>query len=528
MISTLTFIDSLSEKGTPDGMICLRQVAIDIANELFPEPTFKKCRTAEETAIAIAAAKFSRREAEQAHLTELRSWVAQGRIEGKSGMINARVTEGPFIYITKSDRDLYLQSVGLKSKVQSESTSTKSHRAANIEMNFPSMSTKPLIHADTFLETLIASRLSDDESIYEEILIEEKRKDIEDAISTGQLTSRDSFGDELREIPHRRLLDHFGKVFFEREEWSNFVLKKWSVRIVPNNTVVEHAILMEKLSAEIPTRCAVQLPDGEWLPVGVVVNSVLSALYPMPDSKDADARLSDAVNYQRENKLERVVSGLNDAVSDGRINAIGVEHDGKSYVTDDDRVKAIKPVELDGNEKYDLQYGAHHATVYVSSKLKRDDVVKYLRASGYEVAGEPIITTDEVTGAKCDAATGEFGNTTSDAPEHGKVNSTDGLSTSDLAFCFADCVNGKGEDELKKMLGRVSQTKWLQAALITKGTRGKGYKESQWNPVIFGISLINHRGVSSRTIRARFQTKRQLEKHLDAWKTCEAENFQDT
>ncbi len=41
MVSTLTLIDSLSETGAPDGMICLRQVAINIANELFPEPTLK-------------------------------------------------------------------------------------------------------------------------------------------------------------------------------------------------------------------------------------------------------------------------------------------------------------------------------------------------------------------------------------------------------------------------------------------------------------------------------------------------------
>lgn len=406
MISTLTFIDSLSERGAPDGMICLRQVAIDIASELFPEPTLKDCRTAEETAIAIDAAKNLRREAEQAHLAELRSWLTQGRIEGKSAKTNARVTEGPFIYITRSDRDLYLQSVGLKSKVQSESTSTKSHRAANIEMNFPSMNTNPLI---------------------------------------------------------------------------------------------EHVILMEKLSAKIPPRCAVQLPDDEWLSIEKVVHSVLSALYPMPDSNDADAGLSNAVNYQRGNKLERVVSGLNDAVSDGRIAAISAKHDGKSYISDVDRVKSIKPAEPGMDDSFSFYGLPKFIAVFVSSKLKRDDVVNYLRASGYEVAGETAITTDEVTGEKCDAAMNEQPEL---APAGGEQLKTDNPIDYDLLATGDQLIKAFGAFAGidKSWFSNLKDKPRLLQARKVKGTHGRRPSPAMFCPFEVMVWLIDTKRKVGRPI----------------------------
>ncbi len=102
------------------------------------------------------------------------------------------------------------------------------------------------------------------------------------------------------------------------------------------------------------------------------------------------------------------------------------------------------------------------------------------------------------------------------------------IKTSDLAFCFADCIKDLTESKIKQKLGKVSQTAWLKPALSTKGTRGKGGTESQWNALIFGGLLHTKFQVPLKTIRARFQTKLILAPYLETWKTYEAENFVDT
>jgi len=125
------------------------------------------------------------------------------------------------------------------SSINSDTASSSQKSSNGKWVTFWTEDDAPSIHADAFLAALISTRLSDDELIYEEILLEEKRKDIEDAISTGQLTPCNVRGEKLRNMPPRRLLDPFGEVFFKPEQWSNFVRETWSVRIGLNELEIQ-------------------------------------------------------------------------------------------------------------------------------------------------------------------------------------------------------------------------------------------------------------------------------------------------
>jgi len=93
------------------------------------------------------------------------------------------------------------------------------------------------------------------------------------------------------------------------------------------------------------------------------------------------------------------------------------------------------------------------------------------------------------------------------------------LKTGDIAHCF----DGLRWDEQgwKDTLG--SDRKWLIDCLVTAGQRG--VNERRWNPVLIGAWLVHQGHVSTRKVRAKFQTVDLLKPWFDAWKTYEADNF---
>ena len=98
------------------------------------------------------------------------------------------------------------------------------------------------------------------------------------------------------------------------------------------------------------------------------------------------------------------------------------------------------------------------------------------------------------------------------------------LTTGDIAFCFDGLPYT--EARWKKPLG--DKPKWLAACVAAPGRRG--VSETLWNPVFIGGALVSRcaRGVSARSVRARFQTQPMLKPWLDAWKTYEADYIEST
>lgn len=98
------------------------------------------------------------------------------------------------------------------------------------------------------------------------------------------------------------------------------------------------------------------------------------------------------------------------------------------------------------------------------------------------------------------------------------------LTTGDIAHCFAGLKNWD-EKRWKKELG--SPNKWLKACQHRPGTRGRGGIESTWFPIDIGDALVRKFGVKVNSVRGRFQSKALLEPWCEAWKTYEAENFDE-
>lgn len=92
------------------------------------------------------------------------------------------------------------------------------------------------------------------------------------------------------------------------------------------------------------------------------------------------------------------------------------------------------------------------------------------------------------------------------------------LTTGDIANVF-DGLGGWNEQQWMKPLG--DKPKWLRGSVAIPGKQGS--HETRWNPVTLGAALIGQRDVAVKSVRARFQTKKQLMPWLDAWKTYEAE-----
>lgn len=94
------------------------------------------------------------------------------------------------------------------------------------------------------------------------------------------------------------------------------------------------------------------------------------------------------------------------------------------------------------------------------------------------------------------------------------------VATGDVAHAF-DGLRRWNERAWKDTLG--SPPKWLEACIALRGERGK--RETRWNPVLIGAALVHNGHAKANSIRARFQTKPQLQDWLEAWKTYEADNF---
>lgn len=95
------------------------------------------------------------------------------------------------------------------------------------------------------------------------------------------------------------------------------------------------------------------------------------------------------------------------------------------------------------------------------------------------------------------------------------------LSTGDIAFCFDGL--GWAEQEWKKPLGDLP--KWLKPCLAIPGIQGGNPR--RWDPVLIGAALVRRKGVAVRSVRARFQSKPLLKPWLEAWKTYEANNYDE-
>jgi hypothetical protein len=94
------------------------------------------------------------------------------------------------------------------------------------------------------------------------------------------------------------------------------------------------------------------------------------------------------------------------------------------------------------------------------------------------------------------------------------------VATGNVAHAF-DGLRRWNEQAWKKTLG--NPPKWLKACIVLPGQRGK--REHHWNPVLIGAALVRNGHAKQNNVRARFQTKPQLQAWEEAWKTYEADNF---
>ena len=107
-----------------------------------------------------------------------------------------------------------------------------------------------------------------------------------------------------------------------------------------------------------------------------------------------------------------------------------------------------------------------------------------------------------------------------DSASNAPLDAPQPVTTGDVAHAF-DGLRRWNEKAWKDTLG--SPPKWLEACIALRGERGK--RETRWNPVLIGAALVHNGHAKANSIRARFQTKPQLQDWLEAWKTYEADNF---
>jgi hypothetical protein len=108
-------------------------------------------------------------------------------------------------------------------------------------------------------------------------------------------------------------------------------------------------------------------------------------------------------------------------------------------------------------------------------------------------------------------------------PSAAIADSPTSLTTSDVAHAFAG-LHWPTETAWKKPLA--DKPKWLSACVVIPGSRG--LSETRWNPVLIGDALVGRGLVKANRVRARFQTVERLKPWLDAWKTHEADSFDET
>ena len=155
---------------------------------------------------------------------------------------------------------------------------------------------------------------------------------------------------------------------------------------------------------------------------------------------------------------------------------------------------------------------------------------------GHVVAGEPDFETvpddcrvvgydvhalaDEYTAPESTQAEPQAAPVVADRASNAPLDAPQPVTTGDVAHAF-DGLRRWNEKAWKDTLG--SPPKWLEACIALRGERGK--RETRWNPVLIGAALVHNGHAKANSIRARFQTKPQLQDWLEAWKTYEADNF---
>ena len=138
------------------------------------------------------------------------------------------------------------------------------------------------------------------------------------------------------------------------------------------------------------------------------------------------------------------------------------------------------------------------------------------RVVGYDVHA----LADEYTAPESTQAEPQVAPVVADSASNAPLDAPQPVTTGDVAHAF-DGLRRWNEKAWKDTLG--SPPKWLEACIALRGERGK--RETRWNPVLIGAALVHNGHAKANSIRARFQTKPQLQDWLEAWKTYEADNF---
>lgn len=138
------------------------------------------------------------------------------------------------------------------------------------------------------------------------------------------------------------------------------------------------------------------------------------------------------------------------------------------------------------------------------------------RVVGYDVHA----LADEYTAPESTQAEPQAAPVVADSASNAPLDAPQPVTTGDVAHAF-DGLRRWNEKAWKDTLG--SPPKWLEACIALRGERGK--RETRWNPVLIGAALVHNGHAKANSIRARFQTKPQLQDWLEAWKTYEADNF---
>ena len=138
------------------------------------------------------------------------------------------------------------------------------------------------------------------------------------------------------------------------------------------------------------------------------------------------------------------------------------------------------------------------------------------RVVGYDVHA----LADEYTAPESTQAEPQAAPVVADRASTAPLDAPQPVTTGDVAHAF-DGLRRWNEKAWKDTLG--SPPKWLEACIALRGERGK--RETRWNPVLIGAALVHNGHAKANSIRARFQTKPQLQDWLEAWKTYEADNF---
>lgn len=171
---------------------------------------------------------------------------------------------------------------------------------------------------------------------------------------------------------------------------------------------------------------------------------------------------------------------------------------------------------FDGFEMVDGVLQRYTKGELVAGEPDFETVTDDCRVMGYDVHA----LADEYTAPEATQAEPQEAPVAADSASNAPLDAPQPVTTGDVAHAF-DGLRRWNEKAWKDTLG--SPPKWLEACIALRGERGK--RETRWNPVLIGAALVHNGHAKANSIRARFQTKPQLQDWLEAWKTYEADNF---